>query len=151
MRAGYCTQSKIQRHNYYYRAGAATARLHYRTRVMHTDYRTDDTCATVHARHATTDRNTRAPYTWARPPTCTPCRPPDHQLISRIGRYATVPARAGYTWAHPPTCAPYTAVRFLTSARAPVVIIHPRVGSARVFRSVVACRTCTVAHVSSVQ
>ena len=35
-----------------------------------------------------------------------------------VGRYATVPACAGYTWAHPPTCAPYTAVWFLTSARA---------------------------------
>ena len=29
-----------------------------------------------------------------------------------------------YTWAHPPTCAPYKAVRFLTSARAPVVILQ---------------------------
>ena len=43
---------------------------------------------------------------------------------ARIGRYATVPARAGYTWAHRPTCAPYTVVRFLTSARAPVVILQ---------------------------
>ena len=41
-----------------------------------------------------------------------------------IGRYATVPACASYTWAHPPTCAPYTAVLFVTSARAPVVILH---------------------------
>ena len=43
---------------------------------------------------------------------------------ARVGRYATVPARAGYRWAHPPTCTPYTAVRFLTSARAPVVILQ---------------------------
>ena len=43
---------------------------------------------------------------------------------ARVGLYATVPARTGYTWAHPPTCAPYTAVRFLTSARAPVVILQ---------------------------
>ena len=42
----------------------------------------------------------------------------------RIGRYATVRARAGYTWAHPATCAPYPAVRFLTSARVPVVILQ---------------------------
>ena len=45
------------------------------------------------------------------------------QTYAGIGRYATVPARAGYTWAHPPTCTPYTVVRFLISARAPVVIL----------------------------
>ena len=52
-----------------------------RAHVARVDYPTDDTCATEHVRNATTDRGTRAPYTWARPPTCTPCRPLDHQLI----------------------------------------------------------------------
>ena len=42
----------------------------------------------------------------------------------RFGNYTTVHARALYTWAHPPTCAPYTAFRLMTSARAPVVILH---------------------------
>ena len=32
----------------------------YYTRVIPVHYRTDDTCATLHVRHATTDRNTRA-------------------------------------------------------------------------------------------
>ena len=32
----------------------------YCTRVLLVHYRTDDTCAAVHVRHATTDRNTRA-------------------------------------------------------------------------------------------
>ena len=44
--------------------------------------------------------------------------------FARTGRYATARARAGHTWVHPPTCAPYTAVRVLTSARAPVVILQ---------------------------
>ena len=44
--------------------------------------------------------------------------------FARTGRYATVSARAGHTWAHPPTRAPYMAVRALTSARAPVVILR---------------------------
>ena len=59
----------------------------------------------------------RAPYTWARPPTCTPCRPPDRQPL-RAPVVRLQYARAGHTWAHPPTCAPYTAVPVLTSARA---------------------------------
>ena len=44
--------------------------------------------------------------------------------FERTGPYATVRARADHTWTHPPTCAPYTAVPVLTSARAPVVILH---------------------------
>ena len=43
---------------------------------------------------------------------------------ARVGLYTTVHARAAYTWAHPPTSAPYTAVRLITSARAPVVILQ---------------------------
>ena len=81
VRTGYCTQLKIWRHNYYYRADVATTRVGYCTRVMLTDYRTDDTRATAHVRHATTDRHARAPYTWARPPTCTSCRPPCQEHV----------------------------------------------------------------------
>ena len=77
VRAGYCTQLKIKPHNSYYRAGAATTCVHYCTRVMLTDFRTDDTCDTVHIRRATTAQNTRAPYMWVHPSTCTPYQPPD--------------------------------------------------------------------------
>ena len=51
---------------------------------------TRDTYRLPHGRHmcycTRTPRNdrsehARAPYTWARPPTYTPCRPPDHQLM----------------------------------------------------------------------
>ena len=41
-------QIKIQRRNYYYRAGAATTRVHYCTRAVLTDYHTDGTCSHAH-------------------------------------------------------------------------------------------------------
>ena len=108
---------------------------------MLTDYRTDDTCATVHAKYPyTTARTTRVLlYTYATQRLIGTRAPSLHvgmtahvytvptagsPTYARIGRYATVPAGAGCTWAHPPTCAPYTAVRFLSSARAPVVILQ---------------------------
>ena len=43
---------------------------------------------------------------------------------ARVSCYTAVHARVPYTWAHPPTCAPYTAIRLITSARAPVVILQ---------------------------
>ena len=46
--------------------------------MLLTDYRTDDTCATVHVRHATTDRNTRAL------PTRGHARPRAHRADRRI-------------------------------------------------------------------
>ena len=53
--------------------------MHYCTRALLTDYRTDDTCAAVHVRHATTDRNTRAL------PTRGHARPRVHRADRRIG------------------------------------------------------------------
>ena len=50
----------------------------YCTRVIPVHYRTDDTCATVQVRHATTNRNTRAL------PTRGHARPPVHRADSRI-------------------------------------------------------------------
>ena len=96
--------------------------MHYCTRVMLTDYSTDDTCATVHVRHATTDRSTRALPT--RGHACPSVHLADCRITNLCGRrsllYSTC-ARGLYTWAHPPTCAPYTAVWLITSVRAPVV------------------------------
>ena len=89
------------------------------------DYGTGDTCATVHVRHVTADRKRARSLHVGMPAHVYPVLTARSPTYARIGRYATVPARAGYTWAHPPTCAPYTVVRLLTSARAPVVIVHP--------------------------
>ena len=36
----------------------------------------------------------RAPYTWVRSPTCTPSRPPDHQLCARRSLYYITRARS---------------------------------------------------------
>ena len=55
--------------------------MHYCTRVILTDYRTDDTCATVHVRHATTDPNTRAL------PTRGHARPHVHRADRRIANF----------------------------------------------------------------
>ena len=53
----------------------------YCTRVILVHYRTDDTCATVHVRHATTDRNTRAL------PTRGHARPRVHRADRRIANF----------------------------------------------------------------
>ena len=66
-------------------------------------------------------------------------------------RCATVRARAGYTWAHPPTCAPYTAVLFLTSARASVVIQQSAMGRLIIVsmtRPYWACEASVIARVA---
>ena len=76
VRAGYSTQFKnlapkllLPHGRCYYRCAQLHTRDAYRlphgrhvcprADVIRVDYRTDDTCATVHVRHPTTDRNTR--------------------------------------------------------------------------------------------
>ena len=98
VRAGYCTQLKSSA------TITTTGRalllhvcttlhawcLQTTTRMTRVLLYTRNTRTLPHGRHVCyctrTPRNdrsehARAPYTWARPPTCTPCRPPDHQLM----------------------------------------------------------------------
>ena len=108
---------------------ARTTRVPTRTRNTRTLPHGRQVCYCTRTPRNDRSEDVRAPHTWARPPTCTPCRPPDHQLMRAsvvMLQYPRSLATRGHTRlrVQRTTCAAYTAVWFLTSVCALVVILQ---------------------------